>query len=332
MDIQTSLDKLRSGSEQEKQAAIEFLRAIDLAGIIECLVERVEATSSVAEKEKVFNLLKKFAFPVAGFSFVERMFRSDEPFLRNAAIESMHLFVASFLSTMSTLVEDPNKDVRKFVVDTLADSSLKEWMAIVEGRLADPNANVQQAAIEALGNMGINSPASAIEEVLLKENKLMIRCTCLEALAKLGHSPNRRVIIQELIKESHPLIMFSFFRYLGALGGKEELDLLETLLEQQGSILLKPVVEAAAAILDRHQGVFLPPALCQKLHQHLMENPESDLAWEMARTVLFGMGDSALDQAREMVKSDYESFRMAAAEYLDQFGTEDDAGLIAELA
>ncbi|ETR66137.1 MAG: hypothetical protein OMM_13197, partial [Candidatus Magnetoglobus multicellularis str. Araruama] len=257
MEIKTCIANICQDDPALQLEAIEALREIDFNNLTECLLKILESNPDVSVKEKVFLLLKNVAFPRTNIYQVERMFKSDEPFIRNATIEILRQADADFLSTMSRLSQDPDKDIRKFVLDTLVEHSSREAIQIVETCLNDPASVVRQAAVESLGNMGVRNAAPAIEKQLEVESNLMIQCTCLESLANMNYSPNSTAIIDKFSKEHNPMIMFSFVRYLGTFGIPEHLALLEKFVEEKGSMILQQVATAATGIINRHDDVVL---------------------------------------------------------------------------
>jgi len=324
MDIHICVDYLCQGTRSEQKDAIESLLSVDYSKITECLIKLIEREDEQAMKEKCLLLLKVFAFPRTNMFLVERMYKSEDPFVRNAAIDLMWQADMDFLSTMSRLSEDPDKDVRKFVIDTLIEHSSKEAVQIVTSCLNDPEKIVRQAALEALGQIGIKSTATFIEDQLDRETNLMIRCTCFESLFHLGHSPNSEDIIKKYANETNPMIIFSFIRYLGAFGQPNDLALIEKFLIDKGDFLLQPAATSAAKIVIRYKTITLSDLFIEKIQAAILSQKNENVIWELSRALLFGMGDKGVEHARHMLKSDIESSRTAAQEYLSEFGTEED--------
>ncbi|MBF0102628.1 MAG: HEAT repeat domain-containing protein [Desulfobacterales bacterium] len=262
---------------------------------------------------------------------VERMFKSDDPMIRNAAIDFLRKLNTDYVGTLATLVDDKDKDIRKFVVDTLSDHSSKEAQSIVQSRLNDPAAVVRQAAIEVLGRMGAKTAIPDIEKRLFEETNLMIRCTCLETLAELGFSPSAPQIIQRISKEDNIMLVFSLLRYIGNLGTPEDLTVLESLFLNFGNTILKPLTRSAFNILQRYNTILLPPAILQAIKNALDVEPDNNVAWELGRALLFGMGKEGIETARTMLNERMNGKRMAAAEYMDQFGSDEDMKRVQEI-
>jgi len=324
MEIKTCIANICQDDPAVQLEAIEALREIDFNNLSECLINILEASTDDSVKEKVFLLLKHVAFPRTDIYQVERMFKSDEPFIRNATIEILRQADADFLSTMSRLAQDPDKDIRKFVLDTLVEHSSREAVQIVETCLSDPSTVVRQAAVESLGNMGIRTAAPAIETQLEKETNLMIQCTCLESLATMNHSPNSKAIIERLATEQNPMIVFSFVRYLGIFGTPDHLKLLEKFVEEKGNMILQQVATAATGILNRYEDVVLSDRLIQTLRDARAKQSNPNRIWDLTRAILMGLKENALDEARRLACSGDESEQMAAREYLERYGGPED--------
>ena len=183
---------------------------------------------------------------------------------------------------------------------------------------------VRQAAVESLGNMGIQKSAPAIESQLEIETNLMIQCTCLEALATMKCSPNSKAIIERFSNEHNPMLMFSFVRYLGAFGSPEHFALLEKFVADKGSIILQQVASAASSILNRFDDVVLSDPLIKALRDAREKQSNPNRVWELTRAILMGMKEKALDEARTLACNGDESEQMAAREYLEIYGTPED--------
>jgi HEAT repeat protein len=324
MEIKTCIENICQGDTALQIEAIEALREIDFNALTECLLQILEDNPDSAIKEKVFLLLKNVAFPRANIYQVERMFKSDEPFIRNATIEILRQADADFLSTMSRLSQDPDKDIRKFVLDTLVEHSSREAIQIVENCLTDPASIVRQAAVESLGNMGIRKSAPAIEKQLENESNLMIQCTCLESLATMKYSPNSKAIIDRFSKEQNPMLMFSFVRYLGTFGSPVHLELLEKFVTEKGNMILQQVASAATGILNRFEDIIFSDHLIQTLRDAKAKQSNPNRIWDLTRAILMGMKEKGLDEARKLSCNGDESEQMAAREYLERYGSPED--------
>ncbi|MBF0452363.1 MAG: HEAT repeat domain-containing protein [Candidatus Magnetomorum sp.] len=324
MEIKTCIENICNNDPRLQIEAIEALRDIDFSALTECLLQLLENNPEMAVKEKVFLLLKSIAFPRTNIYQVERMFKSDEPFIRNATIEILRQADADFLSTMSRLSQDPDKDIRKFVLDTLVEHSSREAIEIVKNCLNDSAPIVRQAAIESLGNMGIRKSAPAIERQLDIETNLMIQCTCLEALATMKHSPNSKDIIERFSKEQNPMLMFSFVRYLGTFGSPLHLELLEKFVVEKGNMILQQAATAATGILNRFDEIVLSDRLIQTLRDARAKQSNPNRIWDLTRAILLGLKEKGLDEARKLACSEDESEQMAAREYLQRYGLPED--------
>ncbi|MBF0226991.1 MAG: HEAT repeat domain-containing protein [Desulfobacterales bacterium] len=328
MDILTCLSNVCSDDRDAQLAAVDYLSQIINSDISDCIIQLIENEKVVGIKEKLLLFLKQFFFPRMNTQLIERMFKSEDPFLRNAPMELLRYIDIDFVSEMSRLSVDPDKDVRKFVVDTLSEHSSKEVIHIVENLLNDGAAIVRQSAVESLGRMGAKNSANAIEELLYKEKKLMIQCTCLEALASLGFSPNSEDIILKFASENNPTFLFSFLRYLGVFGKTTDLNKLEEYLDKFGDFLLRPIAYAAFAIFQRNDKITLPDTLIKRFRNFINNPSDEDWVWEVARVLLFGLGDKGIVEARQILKTGQESIRFVAFEFLELYGDESDKQLV----
>lgn len=118
------------------------------------LVARLEQEEDASVREALLLALTEIgdAIAVAGLS---DCLRSDDPALRNAAIDCLKLMPAAVAPLMQGLLADADPDVRIFavnVLESLRHPDVEAWLcAVIE---QDAHVNVCAAALDLLGELG----------------------------------------------------------------------------------------------------------------------------------------------------------------------------------
>lgn len=239
--IQNLAEKLGSPDEEARRLAVVGLAGHPLAQVRDLLYRALGDGSWRVRKEAVDALLSA---PLSG-EFIEElidMLRShDNAGLRNSAVEVLERLGAQAVPNLCRHADDPDQDVRKFVLDIMG--SIGDGAAVppLIRALDDLDPNVSAAAAENLGKIG---DPRAVPELLraLSKPDIWFRYTVLESLGKIGR-PAPIAAITILAAEN--LLKKAVFDCLGAIGDREAVPLLiEGLAER-----VKNAREAAALAL-----------------------------------------------------------------------------------
>jgi HEAT repeat protein len=151
-DVEGLCRQLREGNVEQRRWA-----ARDLAGelaVVPVLGERLLAEREPHVREAVFTSLT--ATPgEATVQVLLPLLRSDDPALRNGAIEALSAMPEAVAPRIARLLEDADDDVRLLTVNLLGElrhERVSEWLGQVLRR--EPTVNVVAAAIEVLTEIG----------------------------------------------------------------------------------------------------------------------------------------------------------------------------------
>lgn len=156
---------------EEKQALMSALRgyaeegeryraALDLSrypddDVVDCLVERLTREPSRAVQEAIVSSLIAIGTETVVARCAE-LLRSDDAYVRNAAVEVLQVLEDRSLGTVRRLLDDEDPDVRILAVNVLGELRCKEAVELLRRVVAsDPEINVVVAAVEFLGEMGL---------------------------------------------------------------------------------------------------------------------------------------------------------------------------------
>lgn len=152
---------------QDPQAERRLDAALQLAarpGVEPALGARLLLEPDERVRRALLTGLTTQATPEAAAALIP-LLRSEDAPLRNGAIEALAAMPAAIAPEVERLIEDPDPDVRIFLVNLLAElrhPSVADWLTHL--LRADPHANVVAAAMEALAEAGDERHVVALED------------------------------------------------------------------------------------------------------------------------------------------------------------------------
>jgi HEAT repeat protein len=172
-----------SDAEERREAAVDLGRrgaeAVPL--LFRCLGDRewrvrktsVDALVAIGGARVVEGLLEALNAP-------------DNAGARNSAIEALVRIGGPAVDALIPLVETPDPDVRKFVVDILGDIRDARAVPVLIGRLDDDDENVRVAAAEALGKIRDPRAVDALLACLARSGQGWLDNAAAVALGEIG--------------------------------------------------------------------------------------------------------------------------------------------------
>jgi len=326
---------LETGSSEEKILFLDSLSQCHDTSHIDALILHLEKETSRAFKERILLVLGHL-LPLTDFKNIDPMLRSPDPFIRNGAVEIIKNSNIPIIRFLERLAEDGDKDVRKFVIDSLSNEPSEQALDILRRRLDDADTNILYTAVEYLGNLKDKPSAERIENILLNSDQLMVICASLEALAKIGHSPHKEMILEKFMKSSgNPLITFPLLRYLATFGSVDTLPFIEYVLDSGAEIYTKEVVDTLEGLIRNQQISRLPDSLHQKLEILRQETSNGMNKYALTR-LLVHIGSDDQEEKRNTLRAMLQDqdviVRLCAVELLGTLGNMDDIPLLEEIA
>ncbi len=157
-DLLAALESADAGLR--RQAARELAGS---PGASCALVSHLPREQNAAVRDVMLNILARLNDPVAVEGLVGCL-RSDDAALRNEVIEALRHMGNEVLPVLRSLLDDPDPDVRIFVVnilDSRRSAEVETWLIQIIDR--DAHVNVCAAAVDQLCEVGT---AAAIEPLL----------------------------------------------------------------------------------------------------------------------------------------------------------------------
>ena len=328
------LDELwEVGCPEEKSAFLEQLQGAEDPDLIEPLVDLLEVEKDRALKERILIVLTQLV-PATRYIRIDRMLRSPDPFVRNGIVEILKKSQQPLEQFLSNLAEDPDKDVRKFVIDALSQENTPEVIEIIRSRLVDTDINIVYTAVEYLGNFRDQGCVNEVEGFLLSPRNIMLTCSSLVALSKIGNSPKSSQIVAMYGDMDNPMVIFPFLKYLAVFGQPGDLAYVEAMLRRRPETMLKEIVDAIIGIISKHELQDLPESLREvllELGETLTNHADRyEINKLMAR--LEQDDTHSLERVREMLGEPDVMVLLSAVEILGNIGEESDIERLEELA
>jgi hypothetical protein len=330
---------MEKGNEAEKSEILETLRDTDDVSLMDPLVDFMETEKSAAVRERILLLLNRL-IPLSGYHGpeVDRMLRSPDPSVRNGIVEIIRRSDIPIIRFLDKLSEDPDKDVRKFVIDSLSQEKSDGAIEIIRHRLDDPDINIVYTAIEYLGNFKDTVCVEKIESILLETDNLMVICAALEALAKIKHSPRKKHILEHFMTgETSPMVKFPLLKYLGAFGTETAFGFIEDLIDTNPGIFTKEIIDAVDGIVTISGCKVLPNTLRLRLEAMLEQTMNNTDKYAIMKLLAKAGGANAtapaqLEKIREMLGDDSDMVKLCAIEILADMGEPEDIERLEEIA
>lgn len=140
--------------ERERCLAALELCACTRDDVVESLVEGIGKEKSRPVQEAIVTTLLTIGTEAVVKGCAE-LLRSEDDYVRNAAVEILRLLQRTSLGMARKLLRDPDPDVRLFAMNVLGKLKVKEAVELLRRAAEeDENCDVVAVAAEYLGEMG----------------------------------------------------------------------------------------------------------------------------------------------------------------------------------
>lgn len=239
--------QLRSPDEEARRLAVVALAGHSFDGTRALLFIAMGDESWRVRKEAVAVLAAAQPLDAETVeALIDLLRASDNAGLRNSAVESLERLGAHAVEHLCAQLNDPDHDLRKFVIDILGSIGSTSCLPLMVQALDDQDPNVRGAAAENLGKLGDPRALPHLLKVL-EGGDVWLKFTVLDALALIG-APVPLSALAPLLKES--LLRRAGYDCLGVLGDAASLPLLLQGVQEK----TKNVREAAVGALMRVRG------------------------------------------------------------------------------
>lgn len=261
---------LNSNDEKTRAFAAEDIAYDGMVEGISHLVKRLQVDSSHFVREVIVTSLKTMNGPEL-IENVIPLLRSDDAFIRNAAIEILSARGENAIESIKKLLHDSDKDVRKFALDVLFQLNDFYSAYMIAEALDDSDINNVITAVEYLGKLEATAQCSQIGRVFKNTSNLLLRCTCLEALSIIGDDESI-YSVDEVYSDFNSISVLEQYSYLKLVAGKGtemHLPLVISLIREKGEVMHKEIINALEGILVRMNNPILSGEMVNVLEEYL---------------------------------------------------------------
>ena len=288
--------KLGSRDAEERREAAVDLGRIGQAAVP--LLFRAMADADWRVRKTAVEALVKIGGRQVTAGLIGSLNAHDNAGARNSAIEALVQIGGTALETLLPVLQTPDPDVRKFVVDILGD--IRDVRAVPDliRKLEDPDENIRVASAEALGKIRDPRAVDALLACLTRYDQGWLDYAAAEALGEIGDERALGPLLAALGRSS---LREPVLEALGKIGNADTLGPLIASLADPLRIIREVSIVALAAIYRKNA---------------------SGERKKIIETVRTGMNDRAVDFLEEVLITSAGELQKAAISLLGWTGRE----------
>lgn len=187
--MEDMIKALNSPDEVERIYAAQDIAESNDSSYVVHLIEKLSAEKSQAVSDAVVFALKTLRCS-GTYDMLFKLFRSPEPYLRNAAIAIFGSEKGEAVSFLTSHLNHADGEVRKLILDALFATGDSGVVGVIRQSLHDPSVNVRITAAEYLGRIGDQESVNELFGLFQKENEPMLRTAVLDSLLMIGKLPD----------------------------------------------------------------------------------------------------------------------------------------------
>ncbi|HNY66353.1 MAG TPA: HEAT repeat domain-containing protein [Deltaproteobacteria bacterium] len=216
--------------------------------------------------------------------------------IRNAAIDILRKIGIDGTDILHAIAKDPDDNVRLFVLDILGSIGSHESLSTLIEGLYDANANVRNAAVISLGELGSEESFDHLKKLINDEE--WIRFSVIESLARIHHADVVPFLLEELSRwSSDEITVCAILETLGRIGSPDSIRPLISMLEKADGYVELAISQTLLKIMSDRDVESLTPSdrglLKGILEAHLQDADEEFLHDMLQMLGLIGDASSA---------------------------------------
>lgn len=179
-------ERLKNPDEAERLRTVnEVLSSEHQPGVSVQLVLQLERETSQVVREAIVFTLQKNPQPEC-FESLFTLFRSDDAYLRNAAMTIFGLCGQGSLDFLERQLISADREVRKLILDACVQIGTPEAVKTIRSALYDPAVNVRITAADYLGQLRDVESTDLLLRLFVDDDEPMFRVSVLESLSVMG--------------------------------------------------------------------------------------------------------------------------------------------------
>ncbi|KNY26289.1 HEAT repeat domain-containing protein [Pseudobacteroides cellulosolvens] len=157
------------------------------------------------------------------------LLRSEDAYLRNAAIEILQNIGQESVNILGEVLKDEDKNIRKFALDILKQIPTEESSSLVLEALRDTDSNVIQTAVEVLGIHRYKKALPVLLTIFKSEMNVWVLDSLINALGNFRQEGFIGIIEEKIESDNFNdleknILVNSFVRVLGKIGSLSDLE------------------------------------------------------------------------------------------------------------
>jgi HEAT repeat protein len=251
-NLKECLENLNCPDEAERIYAAEDIGYLNVPEGVPVLLNRLNEEPSRAVRDAIFQSLIRIEADAA-ISGPIQLLGSDEPHLRNQAVQVLRHKGSASIPFLAAVMQDGDKDKRKLVLDVLSGVQAGDAKEIYMAALSDEDPNVVITAVENLGKIRAVEFRSRIEMLLQSDSHPMLIAACLETLVCIGHESSLaaiRRVFPDLTK-APDFLLAPCLKAIAVLGMESQFDEVASLLLVRDANLHSAILSALIGIHTR---------------------------------------------------------------------------------
>jgi HEAT repeat protein len=187
-DTSTVGQALSSEDPEERRRAVARLAGHDLDHCAELLLRALGDADWRVRKEAVSVVGRGAPAPALLGALIGALRPGENVGLRNAAVEAIAAFGADAVDALAEVIDTLDADGKKLAAEALAGTGQPAALLVLKPLLADDDANVRAAAIEAVAMVGAAGVQEAVPilQRCLEDTDPLLRLASLDGLNELG--------------------------------------------------------------------------------------------------------------------------------------------------
>lgn len=219
--IQTAL---MSSDEEVRRKAIQDVRGLSLHDARDLIFTAMGDESWRIRKEAVELFVGGNPDQNQIADLLELLRNEDNAGLRNSAAEAVIRLGCRSATPLIHMVNDPDADVRKFVVDVMGNIPDQTFIPSLLSALQDADVNVAAAAAEHIGNIGTSAHVPALLNAIAENSAELFRFSALASIGKLATPAPVPEVIRTLA--DNELLRKAVYDCLGSIADESAMSIL----------------------------------------------------------------------------------------------------------
>lgn len=195
---------------------------------IEFLIKSLQVEKERYQQEKLAKRISGIRGERTA-ELVSGLLSSKDAYIRNIAIEILIDLGDYSLRILKEKIADPDRNIRKFVLDTLMHINSKQSCSIAVIALEDVDENVVEAALEVISCQKYKEAEEKLQKILQKTNSVWIINALVRTFAELelhhlGKAVEEKINSLNVTDVEKNILVNSYVRSLGNIGSYQDID------------------------------------------------------------------------------------------------------------